>query len=359
MSIGMAQAHLLNMTTVMLQVEETQTLALSYEIDLSAAFESREAYYEASLLAKPLAAPQIKAILHKLSQALVVRINGEVQALDWQYLSFNAVAEEKATYLNQLMWPMTKIQAQAHLPARMALHEISAQFTADFRFEEPIALTITDNNKQMTRWLITMQQSPVFALDGQVNPPDSALSWQDMRHYFSLGFEHILPKGYDHLLFIFLIVLVASSFKQSLWQLTVFTLAHSITLAMTFFGIVRLQSLLVELCIASSILYLAIEAFRASKQVQQRYYLIFGFGLMHGMGFAAALSEQTLPQSGVLASLLLFNLGIEAAQIVMAVLSVLFIVVIKQTGIVKQTISQVLALIAGSLSVYWLVSLLR
>ncbi len=358
MPFGLSQAHLLNMTTVTLSTEEANSLTLTYEIDLSAAFDSREAYYQASLLSNPLTEPNIQAILSRLSQALTVRINGEVEPLDWQYSAFTAAAEDKATYQNQLMWPMTKIEAKAELPDKQ-VKSLSAQFTADFRFEEPIALTIKDNTRQMTRWLITMQQSPTFVLAEQGNLNNSDLSWQALGHYFKLGFAHILPKGYDHLLFIFLIVLVATSFKQSLLQLTLFTLSHSLTLAITFFDIVRLPSLFVELLIAGSILYLAIEALMANKQVRQRYYLIFGFGLMHGMGFASALIEQTLPQSGVLASLLLFNLGIEAAQVVMAVLSVLLIAAVTKTGLVKQKINQVFGLIAASLSVYWMVSLLR
>ncbi len=353
----LAHSHLLNMTTVTLSLQDQHQLSLAYQIDLSAAFKTREAYYEASLLTHPLQTPAIQAVTEQLSKALILRINGEVYPVKWTYQQFAPAQVDQSTYQNMLMWPMTRIQAQASLPDDLQIKTITGQFGAGFRFEEPIALTIKDSTQQMTRWLITMQQSPDFVLDQSMVQPQMP-SWQALSHYFVLGFEHILPNGYDHLLFIFLLVLVASSVKQSLLQLTIFTCAHSITLALAFFGVVQLPSLLVELLIVASILYLDIEAFRGGQHAQQRYALIFAFGLMHGMGFASALSEQTLPQYGVLLSLLLFNLGIEMAQIVMAMLSMLLIAVLQKTGLAFKKLNQLCAAVAAVLSIYWAISLL-
>jgi len=137
--------------------------------------------------------------------------------------------------------------------------------------------------------------------------------------YFRLGVEHILF-GFDHLLFVLCLLMLAGGAGRLLGAVTAFTVAHSIALAATTFGWLRLASAPVEACIALSIAFVAAEIIRVRQgastvTVRWPWIAAFGFGLLHGLGFASALREIGLPDDAVPLALLFFNLGVEAGQI--------------------------------------------
>ncbi|WP_139491515.1 HupE/UreJ family protein [Brevibacillus dissolubilis] len=131
--------------------------------------------------------------------------------------------------------------------------------------------------------------------------------------FFTLGMEHILF-GYDHLLFLFALILCKQSFRQYLSIITSFTIAHSITLTLAVLGYINVPERFIELAIPISICWVAIENIIRDK-VNHRWTLTFFFGLIHGMGFAGILQEMTIPKSHMITSLLSFNLGIEVIQL--------------------------------------------
>ncbi|WP_054025964.1 HupE/UreJ family protein [Bacillus sp. FJAT-28004] len=131
--------------------------------------------------------------------------------------------------------------------------------------------------------------------------------------YFLLGIEHILI-GYDHLLFLLSLVLIAPRFKDALKIVTAFTIAHSITLFLVASGSMHVIPSWVEVLIALSICYVAVENLFVQK-AKWRWILTAVFGLIHGMGFAGALAERGLPEHNLIGSLLTFNLGVEAGQL--------------------------------------------
>ena len=144
-------------------------------------------------------------------------------------------------------------------------------------------------------------------------------AWKVAGTYFRLGIEHILL-GFDHLLFVFCLLLLVGNFQRLLGAVTAFTLAHSITLAGTTFGWLRLASAPVEACIALSIAFVAAEIIKArdgrtGATGRWPWLASFSFGLLHGFGFASALREIGLPEGAVPSALLFFNLGVEAGQI--------------------------------------------
>lgn len=136
--------------------------------------------------------------------------------------------------------------------------------------------------------------------------------------YFKLGVEHILS-GYDHLLFLFSLLLIAANWRAILQIVTAFTVAHSITLFLAASGRIQVSPAWVEMCIALSIGYVAIENLLV-KKTGKRWLLTFFFGLIHGMGFAGALSEIGLPKNHFISSLLSFNVGVEAGQLLVVAL---------------------------------------
>jgi hydrogenase/urease accessory protein HupE len=135
-----------------------------------------------------------------------------------------------------------------------------------------------------------------------------------------LGIQHILT-GYDHLVFLLGLLIVGGRFSSILKIITAFTLAHSVTLALATLNVIRLSSRLVEPMIAVSIIYVGVEnLFR--RDLRQRWMLAFGFGLVHGCGFASVLREMGIGQagSGVATPLVSFNVGVEIGQMSIAAL---------------------------------------
>ena len=131
--------------------------------------------------------------------------------------------------------------------------------------------------------------------------------------FFRLGIEHILT-GYDHILFLFALILRGGRLRSLIGIVTAFTIAHSITLALAVLGVVVVPSAIVEPVIALSIAYVALENIFRKSAASGRWVVSFVFGLVHGFGFAGALLELGLPPSGIVGSLLFFNLGVEAGQ---------------------------------------------
>jgi hypothetical protein len=132
--------------------------------------------------------------------------------------------------------------------------------------------------------------------------------------YTSLGIQHIVPNGLDHILFIVGICLLGKKVKTILWQATAFTVAHSITLALSMKSIIVAPPQIVEPIIALSIMFVAVENMMTDKLKAWRLGIIFIFGLIHGMGFASALNEIGLPPGKFILSVLSFNLGVEIGQ---------------------------------------------
>jgi type IV secretory pathway VirB2 component (pilin) len=174
--------------------------------------------------------------------------------------------------------------------------------------------------------------------------------------YLKLGFEHILPLGLDHILFVVCLCLLNNKFKTVLWQATAFTVAHSITLALSMQNIIVLPAEIIEPIIALSIFFVAVENLLLDKLKPWRIILVFLFGLIHGIGFASVLSEIGLPRDKFLTSILSFNVGVELGQI--AVIAIVFALIIlpfgKKPWYRKRIVYPVSILIA-LIAAYWTV----
>jgi hypothetical protein len=133
--------------------------------------------------------------------------------------------------------------------------------------------------------------------------------------YLKLGFTHIIPLGFDHILFILSLFLLNPKLKPVIWQATAFTVAHTITLGLSMYGLITPPSHIIEPVIALSIMFVAIENIITDKLRPTRVAIVFAFGLIHGMGFASALGQLGLPRNQFLLSLITFNVGVELGQL--------------------------------------------
>lgn len=173
-------------------------------------------------------------------------------------------------------------------------------------------------------------------------------------YYFKLGVSHIIPDGFDHILFVVSLCLLNTKIKTILWQASAFTVAHTITLALSMKGVIQLPADIVEPLIALSIMFVAIENILLDKLKAWRIAIVFMFGLVHGMGFARALNEIGIPRNKFFTSIFSFNVGVEVGQIIVIV--GMFLLIINPLGkkpwykkFVVYPLSGAIALIAA----YW------
>jgi len=154
--------------------------------------------------------------------------------------------------------------------------------------------------------------SPPIPLEGGV----SQSWWEAFATYVPVGFVHILPGGLDHILFVLGLFFLSPRLRPLVWQISAFTLAHTMALGFGAMGWVRINPAIIEPLIAASIVFVALENVFVRRLHGWRPAVVFGFGLLHGLGFASVLSEFGLPDYQFFAALLGFNLGVELGQIV-------------------------------------------
>lgn len=222
-----------------------------------------------------------------------------------------SVGVQRATLVNAAAIEHQRITCEGGLPGKQVGFENLAATLTDVivRFE-PIAASSST--------LRVNGAAPFVVIPARQSM--SEVGWS----YLKFGVEHILL-GFDHLLFVLCLLLLVRDFERLLAAITAFTVAHSITLAATTFGWLRLASAPVEACIALSIAFVAAEIIKMragqSSATQRRPWIAaFGFGLLHGFGFASALHEIGMPEDAVPLALVSFNAGVEAGQIVFVAL---------------------------------------
>jgi len=172
--------------------------------------------------------------------------------------------------------------------------------------------------------------------------------------YIVIGFEHIVPKGLDHILFILGLFLLSTTWPPLLWQVTMFTVAHTITLALSMNNIIELPANVVEPLIALSIAYVGVENILSKELHKSRLILVFVFGLLHGLGFAGVLSDFGMPKNDFAVALISFNVGVELGQL--AVISIAFILL--RLWFKNQQVYRKMVVLPGSafisiVGIYW------
>ncbi|MCX8497231.1 MAG: HupE/UreJ family protein [Akkermansiaceae bacterium] len=222
-------------------------------------------------------------------------------------------------------------------------------------------LQIHWSGEQETELIVMSQnggdENVVSALPGgqimllkQVDSGKSAVTEKPLTGgWVQMGFHHVLPKGLDHLLFIIGLFLLLPKWRPLMGQSLLFTVAHSITLALAVFSVIHVPSRLVEVLIAVSIAWIGIENLVTRRLGMQRLVLVFCFGLLHGLGFASVLAEKLggIPRAQLVGPLLGFNVGVELAQV--SILATAFLVLwpLRKWTAQLQTAGSVLVALAG------------
>lgn len=335
-----AQAHLLNMSKSSVSLADDGAFTVELALDLLATAGSRQAYWEWSQYSDPMNSPELHKALAQLPSSIALTADGEPVALRLRELRFPKLPKEE--YLDPLGWPRTEVLLSGKLPPKTVPSTLQVTYLDSFRFEEPIANTLVDerSGRKQTRWLVTGQHSPTFKLTSaspsvaeaaSPNPTSESAEAKAVFLDMSLaGFRHIVPDGIDHLLFVAALFFGSASLAGLVSIITLFTLAHSLSLGMTALGWFSAPAALVEPMILLSIVWIAAANLLRKTPSHSSYFLVLLFGLVHGLGFASALRDIGLPADYLLSGLLAFNLGVEAAQLAfLLMLSALGFVVLR------------------------------
>jgi len=218
----------------------------------------------------------------------------------------------------------------------------------------PVILRVSDLDKEIvyTEYLKTDAKSKNFSLSKNQNQSLSS----EILNYLIIGFEHIVPKGLDHILFVLGLFLFSPKFKPLLIQVSAFTLAHTITIFLGVLNIVVISPSIVEPIIALSIAYVALENIFLKNISLWRPIVVFVFGLLHGLGFAGVISEIGLSQVHFVTSLISFNVGVELGQLFVILVCYFGIAHwIKEKSWYKKFFTNPLSFIISIIGLYWFV----
>ena len=213
-----------------------------------------------------------------------------------------------------------------------------------------IVLRGPGNENGFTQYLQAGIESSDITIDEQPEYKFSKVFFE----YIPVGFTHIIPKGLDHILFVVGIFFLSTKLSALFWQITFFTLAHSVTLAMASLGIVKISPSIVEPLIAASIVYVAVENFYSKTLNLRRSIIVFCFGLLHGLGFASVLEDFGLPVQQFVPALVGFNIGVELGQI--SIVLILFGLIgywFNTKNWYRKLITLPISSVVGLIGLYW------
>ncbi len=262
-----------------------------------------------------------------------------------EYDRFRALSSAQLESAFRDYWPemSSRFSINAPMPLQLSLQRVSIPETGDIELPRESSIAISADLPSASPWvsiswpaeygaLVIRQQGVEEPYTGYLeNGGDSEQITvagggeqtiaQTFWSYIPVGFDHIIPKGLDHILFVLGLFFLAARFKPLLWQISVFTLAHSITLALAALEWISVPASIVEPLIAASIVYVAFENLFTDKLHPWRTLVIFCFGLLHGLGFASVLAEFGLPVNRFIPALIGFNIGVEIGQLVVVAIA--------------------------------------
>lgn len=178
---------------------------------------------------------------------------------------------------------------------------------------------------------------------------------QIVPQYMGMGFTHILPHGLDHILFILGLFFLSRDAFTLLLQITLFTIAHSLTLGLSLYGLLSVPTSIIEVAIALSIAFIAIENLFSERLSRWRPWMVFGFGLIHGLGFAHTFQEMPIDAAMILPALFSFNIGIELGQLAVIGLAFAGVATLWKRDWYVQMIARPASSVIAATGLYWAV----
>jgi hypothetical protein len=318
----------------------------------------------------------LEALLSDIDLSNISNTDQADQTEEYDFYRGRSVTELKSDFSK--IWPSLANEIkvkQDDVFAVLKLEKIMVEEQENFDYPRFSILTITTNIKPLKPFNFQWSKSfgeivireegegNVFTqyLEAGVVSDEILLSQQSKQRfsdifidYIPVGFTHILPKGLDHILFVIGMFFLSTQLSSLFWQITFFTLAHSVTLAMASLGVIKISASIVEPLIAASIVYLAIENFYSNALTIRRSIVILCFGLLHGLGFASVLADFGLPIHHFIPALIGFNVGVELGQIL--IILILFSAIsywFKKKTWYRKLIALPFSFVIGLVGLFW------
>jgi HupE / UreJ protein len=355
------------MTQVLVSFAQPGNVDVKIDVDLTMLLGSPERYYEVATESRERQQEDVRRIVPRVVDNLQLFVGQ--QRLRLVFRSFSASKAQKADYLDASMSKLSTLSFVATLPPG-ATDPLKLVVPIGAEVDYPIAYTvqIPAAHVSVTRWVEEgMHESNPYdwvgkAPTGPVSPagapafnPD-ALPWpKQLALYLRLGFHHIVPEGADHILFVLGLFFLGITWRKLLSQTTVFTIAHATTLFLSTYGIFSLPSRYVEPAIALSIAFIAIENVVKPQLGPGRLAIVFGFGLIHGLGFASSLSDIPFPETDFMVALLGFNFGVDLGQLFVIAMAFLAVGWFRNRSWFRSRIAIPCSLVIAGVGLFWAV----
>jgi len=347
-----AAAHNFGFTDVELALHDDETWSVDVVCDLDALALGVPSTTDSAALAAQIEALSpaereelVEGLRRLLGRRLRVRFDGEPDAFE---ISFPAQGQPPPEGLLPAALGLV-----ARLSGRIPDGAKEVTFFASRSFP-PVRLTAMRDGEEMGPVEVLAPGAESWPVP-VAGPRVAAGGVETFRRFLTLGVTHIIPWGLDHVLFVLGLALLSPRLAPLLAQVTAFTLAHTLTLALSSFGVVRLSPAVVEPLIALSIVYVAVENVVSPKLRPSRVALVFAFGLLHGLGFAGVLGEIGLPEGQRLIALLAFNVGVEMGQLVVIGLAAIAVGAWVKLGGRREALVRPASVLIAAVGLFWFV----
>lgn len=377
----LAGAHTMMMTQVLVSFGQPDAVDVKVDVDLTLLLGSPERYYEVATESPERQKEDLERIVPRVIDNLQLFVGQ--QRLQPVFRGFSAAKAQKADYLDASMSKLSTLSFVAALPVGTDPLKLVIPFGAEVDYPVAYTVQIPSAHLSVTRWVEEgMHESDPFVWAGKVpkarasapgaapaSPAASAptpgaalafnpdaLPWpRQLALYLRLGFRHIVPEGADHILFVLGLFFLGITWRKLLSQTTVFTVAHATTLFLSTYGIFSLPSRYVEPAIALSIAFIATENVVKPKLGPGRLAIVFGFGLVHGLGFASSLSDIPFPKTDFIVALLGFNFGVDLGQLFVIALAFLAVGGFRNRAWFRRGIAIPCSLAIAAVGLFWCV----
>ena len=389
---SVARAHTMTLTEVTASFLTPGTVDVKIGIDLTQILGSPDTYYR--FVTESAAAQQVDAqkVLPQVLAGLQLVVGTTPLHLELE--RFSTTTANKTLILDSQMSTLSTFHFTAQLPPSHEPLRLRVPVGAPVDYPVVYTLVIPAAHVSMTRWLEDgahesdpydwYAQAPraVEAARGGdpprgVNAPRSETAphdesartadaggpatvnpgalpgWRQAALYLRLGFHHIVPEGADHILFVLGLFFLGITWRKLLSQTTVFTIAHATTLFLSSYGIFSLPGRYVEPAIALSIAWIAIENVFSPRLRPGRLAVVFGFGLVHGLGFASSLSDIPFPKHDFLVALLGFNFGVDFGQLFVIAVAFLLVGWFRKAPWFRRRIAIPASLAIAAVGLFW------
>lgn len=362
---SVSHAHLLNMTELHLDASDPEQVRLYVKIDLGQSLMQPEAYWRAATADAEGQAQLIAPAVEQLLQSLQVSVDGEpisamLQSWQLEAVSIDAISNPITPQMAELVFSLGASFSPEDTVLEVRIDDsIEVPWPALLRVDYaaaplPVSRLLTSNERS----------SRPIALNGTIAGSDTTTlagialgfqSWVPGLSWLAVGFQHIIPRGLDHIVFVLGLFFLSTRLSTLLYQVSCFTVAHSFSLGLATVGIVAVPASVVEPLIAASIIFIAVDNLHSELLARWRLLVVTLFGLLHGLGFAAVLSELILPAENFYSALLFFNLGVEVGQLTVLLLAFAAVGWLRNWTQYSDRVARPATVTIAGVGAYWLV----